>query len=734
MNIDRLSGQRIGHIERRHFYLFLEHLAKEIREAELTELEYEISGIISTYDALIDYFKQGVSDPERERVYQQLVCRALQLNDLCVIATKGAKEMPYYTSQRKTVRRESLHTYQLQLEGFAEGVGSMGDVDELKQLTSTHDKQLSSLFTDLWTQGAWDATMASEADGLLLSPLITRNDQCTIVSAVTLSLLRMFDPLKLLFLCDAYYHSETMVSMRALVGVVIACYCWGSRIKYYGEVKARLELLCEDPMFGEQICEVILQFTRSTDTEEIDRKMREEIIPGLMKNPKLRQMPGITKEDISADDINPDWEQWMHESGLEESMREITEWQMEGADVNMSTFAQLKRYPFFYNIMNWFRPFDMWQADVLSIVGNPNDKSSPLASTVLQSNFMCDSDKYSFCYAIREIPQMQRDAMMSQLEEQNRALRENADMPDLKRLSKQTTQGLMRQYVQNLYRFVKLFPNVQEFDNPFSHVVQCPMRINPLYGNITDAEHLFKLIGLNIKQKQYLRAIEYFIRLEALHPERMEATQLQQLGLCYQKRKMYEEAIDAYAKADLLKPDSYWTIHHLAQCYREMGDNEKALEYYEQAEMMKPDNLNHAYHIAELLYAMGDYEEALPRLHKIDYHHPESLKAVRLLAECNLFSSKCEQATRYYERMMSEHADELTSHDWRHAAYAYWLQGERKRCHECLQRAEALHLEDDDTPSFADVVHRDSRLLISLGAHREDMAYFYDAYCRSKRG
>ena len=249
--------------------------------------------------------------------------------------------MPYYTSHLKTARRESLRNYQLQLEAFTEGIQGTSDAEGLKQLTSTHDKQLASLFTDLWVQGTWDVATATEADGLLLSPHITKNDQCTIVSAVTLSLLRMFDPLKLLFLCDAYYHSEPMVSTRALVGVVIACYCWSNRIGYYGEVKARLDLLSEDPLFGDQVCDVILQFIRSTDTEEVDRKMREEIIPELMKNPKLRRMPNIKPDDSTSDDINPDWEEWMHESGLEESMREITEWQMEGVDVNMSTFSQL---------------------------------------------------------------------------------------------------------------------------------------------------------------------------------------------------------------------------------------------------------------------------------------------------------------------------------------------------------------------------------------------------------
>ena len=736
MNIDRLSGQRIGHIERRQFYLFLDNLAKEIREAQLTELEYELGGIVSTYDALIDYFKQGVADPERDRVYHQLVGRALQLSDLCAIAAHAGKEFPYYIAQYKTARRESLNAYRLQLEAFAEGVHSLQG-EELKQLATTHDRQLSSLFTDLWTQGAWSAATAAEADALLLSPTITCADQCTIVSAVTLSLLRMFDPLKMLFLCDAYYHPEAMVSMRALVGIVIACYCWNNRIGYYGEVKARLDLLCEDPLFGDQACEVILQFTRSTDTEEVDRKMREEIIPELMKNPKLRQMPNIKPDDPNADDINPDWEEWMHESGLEESMREITEWQMEGVDVNMSTFSQLKRYPFFYNICNWFRPFDAWQADMLGIVGSANGAANPIAETILQSNFMCDSDKYSFCYAIREIPEMQRNAMMSQLEEQNRALKENADMPDLKRLSKQTTQSIMRQYVQNLYRFFKLFTNAQEFDNPFEYIVQRPERTNPIRHLIVEPERLFKIIGLNIKQKRYMRAIEYFICVEESHPECMEAAQLQQLGLCYQKLKMYPEAIEAYVKADLMKPDSYWTIHHLAQCYREQANFEKALECYEMAETMKPDNLSLTFHVAEMLYELGEYEAALPRLHKIDYHHPESLKSLRMLAECHFLCEQSAQATKCYERMIVEHAAELTSDDWRFAAYNYWVQGNRDECFRSLSRAEESYVQEttaDKECEFADVVFDDIRLLASFGARKDELGYMYDAYYRTKRG
>ncbi|MBR6601366.1 MAG: hypothetical protein IKK87_05925 [Bacteroidaceae bacterium] len=742
MKINILSGRWTEHIEKRQFYLFLEILLDAVRKAELTELEYELSGIIATYDALLDYFNQGAEDTERDRVYRQLVGHALMIADRCTIATHAAKEMPYYTAQSRAARRESLHVYQLQLEAFGEGIRNTRGAEEMKQLAAAHDRQLNSLFTDLWTGGAWNAAMAAEVDKLLLSSTITEGDQCTIVSAVMLSLLRMFDPLKLLFLCDAYYHSKATVSTRALVGIVITCYCWADRIGYYSEVEARLSLLTDDPVFAAQVCDVILQFTRSADTEEINRKMREEIIPELMKNPKLRRMPGIMKED--SDDINPDWEQWMHESGLEESMREITEWQMEGADVNMSTFSQLKRYPFFYMICNWFRPFDVWQADMLGIVGN--DSSSPIAKMILQSNFMCDSDKYSFCYAIREIPQMQRDAMMAQLEEQNTAMKENADIPDLKRMSRQTTQSLIRQYVQNLYRFFKLFPNVQEFDDPFQPFAYCISSDNPLCGCVTaESERLFKLIGLNIKRKDYWLAIGYFSLLEEWHPDCMEATQLQQLGLCYQKYGLHEEAIEAYVKADILHPDSYWTVLHLAQCYRAVSDNANALKYYEIAESLKPDNLSLTFHIAEILREEGEFEKALPRLHKIDYHHPESLKSVRLLAECNLFAHRYEQAAKYYERMMTEHVEELTDTDWRYAGYNYWMLGKRDSCFGCLLRADKLleampceEVEIDgvlyrDTHSLADEVLADFARLKSLGMRKEELHYLYDAYCRYKK-
>ena len=123
----------------------------------------------------------------------------------------------------------------------------------------------------------------------------------------------------------------------------------------------------------------------------------------------------------------------------------------------------------------------------------------------------------------------------------------------------------------------------------------------------------------------------------------------------------------------------------------------------------------------------------MPRLHKIDYHHPESLKPVRLLAECYLSLGKGEQAARHYERIMTEHADELTSTDLRKAACCYWLQDERERCFKCLQRAEELFNEEEEGIPFAQVLTADLQLLKRLSTHEEELTYFNDAYHRSKR-
>ena len=71
--------------------------------------------------------------------------------------------------------------------------------------------------------------------------------------------------------------------------------------------------------------------------------MREEIIPEMMRNPRIGNSNKIGFDETEdSDDLNPEWENWIDKSGITDKLREMGELQMEGADVYMSTFSQLK--------------------------------------------------------------------------------------------------------------------------------------------------------------------------------------------------------------------------------------------------------------------------------------------------------------------------------------------------------------------------------------------------------
>ena len=63
--------------------------------------------------------------------------------------------------------------------------------------------------------------------------------------------------------------------------------------------------------------------------------MREEIIPEMMRNVNISRKLDIddNDEENASDDQNPDWEDWMERSGMNDKLKEMSELQMEGADV-----------------------------------------------------------------------------------------------------------------------------------------------------------------------------------------------------------------------------------------------------------------------------------------------------------------------------------------------------------------------------------------------------------------
>ena len=78
------------------------------------------------------------------------------------------------------------------------------------------------------------------------------------------------------------------------------------------------------------------------------------------------------------------------------TMEELTKLQMEGADVYMSAFANMKHFDFFKDFQNWFIPFYPEHETVNEIYNDEilGPGTNDLAEALYKTPFICNSDKY----------------------------------------------------------------------------------------------------------------------------------------------------------------------------------------------------------------------------------------------------------------------------------------------------------------------------------------------------
>jgi len=628
------------------------------------ELKKEFQDISNLYDILLDYFRRGVEDAERGRVFTRLIGRTLILND-------------------KLSRTE---------EGRS---GTDAAASSFGATSFWGTGKVAEAIAVVRAAGAESPRAGASAQGP--SEAIVR--ACLLISSMTLSLLHVFDPRKMEVLCEAAAAECDDIAVRAVTAIGIAIRRYGTRIPFYPDVEARLRQLGADTAFLDMLADVELQFVRSRDTERIERRMKDDIIPSMLRSPKAKGKHIITPEDLT-DDGNPEWSKWLKESGLEESLRELTELQMSGADIYMATFSQLKGYPFFGETANWFRPFDPSHPAV-SHLFSKNEEAHPAAvfnlqSLIMRSGIFCNSDKYSFCLSLASIPQGQLDMLQAQFSEQEDALREEMQSrPDNAALpSKPSARTLVRQYIQDLYRFFHLSPERKHLANPFAGGGS-QQAGDPLHALFTLPKgSLLALFELNFQRRDFVSAIDSFAAIERCYPDALDIALWQKYGFCHQKSGNPSAALHAYRMADLFKPDQYWTLHHIAQCQRALGQTADALDSYRHLAAMKPDNPQFAFRQAECLTQLGQHEQALALLYKLAYDDPDSLRVGRTIIHNLLLLRQPTAAKKYVRRILDEPSHDLSDFDLALLGTTQWLCGERDDAIRTLAVADAIPAAD----------------------------------------
>ena len=671
-----------------------------------------------SYQYMLQYMRQGVNDPERQKLYRQLLAETWELAEQTRISLLDEFSTRYYHSLHKNkknmVAGYGMSSWLKVLESFPDDMAVCQLMPDNKQSLDSalqrHEGTAQYLFLTTWGNSGWTAEEEQEARLYLESELLPVNDLCLFTGAILLSLMECFDPRKFSWLLDAATHADTQVNQRALVIIAIILHIHSNRLRLYPELMAKLSLLNEDGSFGKQLNRVYIQLLRSRETEKIDKKMREEIIPEMMKNPKLN-LEGL---DEDAEDHNPEWEEWIDRSGITDKLRELGELQMSGADVYMSTFSQLKQFPFFRKISHWFYPFDPQYQDIAKLsLGNDEQKIS-LLNILMNSDVFCNSDKYSFCFTMLQMPESQRNLMQQQLNGQHEVSEELKERLKEMSQSKARAEFVSRQYIHDLYRFFKLWSRRHEIHDIFEDTLDLWNK-EALSQALLHKEYINKLADYLFTHDDLAEAgILYDKSIELYN--RKNAELWQKAGFIYQKIGSYKKAIDYYLQSDLLIPDNTWNNRHLAQCYRKEGNYPKALEYYNKVEQAQPDSLNLALQIGQCLMALERYDEALAYFFKVEYLDKKPQNARRAIGWCSFITGNHQQAKKYYDLLISE--PKPIMEDWMNAGHVYYILNETEKSIEYYRKAQELC---DSHDEFVRLYQIDKKDLIKQGANEVDL-------------
>lgn len=690
-------------------------------------LRTRLEQIQTSYGYMLQYTRQGVEDPERKKLHLKLLADTLETADQARIALLDEVSTHYYHACRVN-RNAEITPFTLGkllhiLESFHDdlAVSTLISDEHLDRVLKRHEDTQKFMFLQVWSNSSWSIEDEADAQTLLKSGLLPLNDLCLFTSAVTLSLTECFDFRKLMWLMDAYLHPNVQVAQRALVGIAFILHIHAMRARFYPEIGNRIEQLIDDTPFRQDILRIQIQILLSQETEKIDKKMREEIIPEMLKNiPQARNLKfGFEETDEEKDDTNPDWADAIERSGLGDKLREMSELQMEGADVYMSTFSMLKGYPFFKDTYNWFYPFDKEHSTVIKEFRDKDKQSGSLLDLILQSGFFCNSDKYSLFFTMQQLPHAQRDMMLSQLtEQQMEELADQSKAETLKRLSERPD-TVSNQYLHDLYRFFKLNPRRHEFRDLFKENIQLYHQPS-LQNDLFDPAALRVLADFYFRKEHWEKATALYTKVTSRCKPDELAEVCQKMGYALQKLKRYEEAIAAYCQSDILHPNNLWTDRHLAACYRLNRQFAKALEYYKKVEEVIPDDFKLLFYIGSCLAEIQSYEEALKYFFKLDFLDSHSVKTWRAIGWCSFMILKHEQAMRYYDKVIER---KPLAADYLNVGHVAWSMGNIEKAIALYSKAVELYGSKDQ---FLDMFRKDEETIKEKGVIADDIPLVLD--------
>ena len=672
MNVDEILSSAINNLMDKRLDLAIELLEQLYVQRPTLIGHSELEAVKNDYQLMVDYMERGFTDDKRASLYLTLLQRLYRVAADLEISWRCKNVIVYVDAFRISDHLNTSHDFiRSVLESFVSDVAMLSLLPEAertekaKDLYDRHQVFVNRLFNTLWTSCQWSDDDSEFYTGLMLSPMVDVVDQQLLVSAVTLGAMNQFDINKFKALTTVYQQStDERVRQRALVGWVLSVF---EGMDIFPEQDEIIRKLCENKDTIRELYALQIQFFYSQDTEKDNEKLQRDIMPYLVdgSNITIGRLGIVEKEEDSLENIlNQDAEDKRMEQ-MEEKVRKMMEMQKQGSDIYFGGFRQMKRFPFFNDLANWFTPFYIDHPALrttIERIGQPN-----ILQTITNQGNFCESDKYSLAFAmesiINQIPGNIKEMMGS----------EGVFDPMGTTLDKSNPTYICRAYIQDLYRFFRLYRSSNELINPFidnhksSFVADTFFFVYKSFIGTGLDEYKMRLALYLYKHKNMDKLVEL---MSTFHVEDANYNILMgYINLYFGKPDVAYQIFNMVLQEDT---ENQWALKGMARAAMDCEDYNTAEHTYSQLLRLEPDNINYAVKRCVTLLKTERYAEAREELFRLDYQYPDNMNVKRVFAWTMLLDKSLDKASQLYDRIL---ADAPMAEDYLNSGYCLWAKG-----------------------------------------------------------
>lgn len=721
--ISKLKNSIIQYLDKRQLTSAFNCLKTMVNATQQWDLIEELNRLSTSFGFMLQYLSQGVLDPQRDNILSQILVDSYQLTDKTVIALATSQSTHLFYQRHAQYKNQDLQSL---IDQYIENLDKLTIQEEAADSASDAilrecEAKESDIFNKIWSSYPISVGDVEAVNLLLSNTHLPSHLKSLVLTALMLGMTKFFDQEKLKVLIKSYVTlDDSELKLRALINAVIIIYLYRYRIANYKEVMTLWSQLDDQPDFESDLRLIFTRLIHSRNTDNISRKLKEGIMPELHKlSPDLlNKIKGKNPGTIDLNEIeeNPQWQEWLDKSGITRKMEEFNEIQLEGGDVFISTFSKLKSFPFFNTLSNWFLPYHEGCSAVTTAF---RGKKHPLTELFKTMPILCDSDKYSMILSIASAPESQLNMMFSQFDAQREQLQE-LQTDEVQSLLKQHD-TIINRYIQDLYRFFKLYSRRREFKSVFDTDINLT-EVYCFKEHISDTSTLSVIAEFYFKNGFYEDAIQFYRLMVANHDA--DPHVYQKIAFSFQSLGRFHDALKNYSRYELVDASEVWNTRQIAQCYRSMHEHDKAIEYYNKALELSPQSVNLCLNLGHCYLDKGNYDKALQQYYKADFMPKAKHRAWRPIAWCSFLTGKHEQAVNYYEKIIKD--DIPSSQD--HLNYGHVLQVMGKIAEAIVQYRKSLELEKHDADAYSQLYLADAKYVVNkLGVPPNDYTLLLDA-------